>query len=100
MDYKNYVTKQLIKQVKDQIEDCDDNTFALVLINTKHPDYESVFDDLEMNHSFSTWGWGEEGEYSIRFLSGSNLDVSSANLKSILKDVYVDSCELPVSIID
>ena len=53
-----------------------------------------------MNHSFSTWGWGEEGEYSIRFLSGSNLDVSSANLKSILKDVYVDSCELPLSIID
>ena len=42
MDYKNYVNKQLIKQVKDQIEDCDDNTFALVLINTKHPDYESV----------------------------------------------------------
>ena len=53
MDYKKYLDKQLINQVKEQIEDNDENTFALVLINEQHSDYESVFDDLEMNHNFS-----------------------------------------------
>ena len=97
MDYKNYVTKQLIKQVKDQIEDCDDNTFALVLINTKHPDYESVFDDLEINHNFTAIGSSKEGEYTLRIISGNNRDVSIENLKKILKDVCIDCCEIPLN---
>lgn len=98
MDYKQYLNKELINQVKEQIEENEENTFALVLINERHDDYESVFDDLEMNHNFFTIPWTEEGEYSIRFLSGYNLDVTQANLKSILKDVYIDSCEVPLSI--
>ena len=98
MDYTKYLDKQLINQVKEQIEDNDENTFALVLINEQHSDYESVFDDLEMNHNFFTIPWAEEGEYSIRFLSGYNLDVTPSNLKSILKDVYIDSCEVPLSV--
>jgi hypothetical protein len=99
MDYKKYLDKHLVNQVKEQIEENDENTFALVLINEQHSDYESVFDDLEMNHNFFTIPWGEEGEYSIRFLSGYNLDVSVNNLKAILKDVYIDSCVIPLSII-
>lgn len=98
MEYKKYLDKQLVSQVKEQIEENDENTFALVLINENHADYENVFDDLEMNHNFFTIPWSEEGEYSIRFLSGYNLDVSESNLKSILKDVYIDSCEVPLSI--
>jgi hypothetical protein len=99
MDYKKYLDKHLVNQVKEQIEENDENTFALVLINEQHSDYNSVFDDLEMNHYFTTIPWVEEGEYSIRFLSGYNLDVSANNLKAILKDVYIDSCEVPLNII-
>jgi hypothetical protein len=51
-----------------------------------------------MNHNFFTTQWGYEDEYSIRFLSGQNLDTSSNNLRRILKDVYIDSCEIPLSV--
>ena len=99
MEYKKYLDKYLINQVKEKIEEYEENSFALVIVNDKHADFDSVFDDLEMNHYFFTTHWGEEGEYSIRFLSGSNLDCTSENLKKILKDVYIDSCEIPISII-
>ena len=99
MNYQNYLDEDLINQVKESIEDYDHNTFALVLINDQHPEYESVFDDLEMNHNFYTMNWKAEKEYSVRYLSGFDLDVSQINLKSILKDVYNDSCVVPSCIV-
>ena len=51
-----------------------------------------------MNHYFFTSKWDDEDEYSIRFLSGQNLDASPDNLRRILKDVYIDSCEIPLSV--
>ena len=98
MDYKDYLDKKLVNQVKEQIEENDENAFALVLIKTKNEKFDLVFDDLEMNHHFTTFHWSDEGDNSIRFISGYNVDVSSNNLKSILKDVYIDSCEVPLSI--
>ena len=98
MDYKDYLNKDLIKQVKEQIEENDENAFALVLINSKHENFDTVFDDLEMNHYFTTFHWLDQGDNTIRFISGYNVDVSANNLKSILKDVYIDSCEVPLSI--
>jgi len=98
MDYKDYLDKKLVNQVKEQIEENDENAFALVLINTKNEKFDLVFDELEMNHHFTTFHWSDEGDNSIRFISGYNVDVSANNLKSILKDVYIDSCEVPLSI--
>ena len=98
MEYTKYLDKKLVNQVKEQIEENDENTFALVLINTKHEKFDLVFDDLEMNHHFTTFHWSDEGENSIRFISGYNVNVSSINLKEILKDIYIDSCEVPLSI--
>lgn len=98
MDYKKYLDKRLVNQVKEQIEENDENIFAFILINSKHENFDVVFDDLEMNHSFTTFHWLEEGDNTIRFISGYNLDVSANNLKYILKDVYIDSCEIPLSI--
>jgi hypothetical protein len=51
-----------------------------------------------MNHNFFTTQWGNEGEYFLQFLSGHNVDASSDNLKKILKDVYIDSCEIPLNV--
>ena len=62
MNYQNYLDKDLINQVKESMEEDDHNTFALVLINDQHPEYESVFDDLEMNHNFYTMNWKAEEE--------------------------------------
>jgi hypothetical protein len=99
MNYNKYLDDRLKEQIKEQIEENEDNVFALVLINEKSANFENVFDDLEMNHNFFTTQWGDEDEYSIRFLSGQNLDASSDNLRKILKDVYIDSCEIPLSAI-
>ncbi len=99
MNYNKYLDNRLIEQIKEQIEEREDNVFALVLINDKSVNFENVFDDLEMNHYFFTSKWGDEDEYSIRFLSGQNLDASLDNLRRILKDVYIDSCEIPLSAI-
>jgi len=99
MDFKKYLNKDLINQVKEQIEENDENVFALVLINSKHEKFDEVFDDLEMNHCFTTFHWLEEGDNSIRFISGHNVNVSVSNLKSILKDVYIDSCEVPLNVV-
>ncbi len=98
MDYKKYLDKKLVNQVKEQIEENDENTFALVLINFNHENFDKVFDDLEMNHGFTTFHWSDEGDNSIRFISGYNVDVTPDNLKSILKEVYIDSCEVPLSV--
>jgi len=98
MDYKDYLDKKLVNQVKEQIEENDENAFALVLINTKNEKFDLVFDVLEMNHHFTSLHWSDEGDNSIRFIFGYNVDVSANNLKSILKDVYIDSCEVPLSI--
>ena len=99
MNYNKYLDDRLIEQIKEQIEENEDNIFALVLINEKSANFENVFDDLEMNHNFFTTQWGDEDEYSLQFLSGHNVDASSVNLKKILKDVYIDSCEIPLSAI-
>lgn len=98
MNYNKYLDDRLIEQIKEQIEENEDNVFALVLINEKSANFESVFDDLEMNHNFFTTHWSDEDQYSIRLLSGKNIDASSDNLRKILKDVYIDSCEVPLSI--
>jgi hypothetical protein len=68
------------------------------IINRAIQASDLVFDDLEMNHHCTTFHWSDEGENSIRFISGYNVNVSSINLKEILKDIYIDSCEVPLSI--
>ena len=97
MDYKQYLNEKLLAKVKEQIEENNDNTFALVLVNRKHDDYEIVFDDLEINHNFTAIGSSKEGEYTLRIISGNNRDVSIENLKKILKDVCIDCCEIPLN---
>lgn len=97
MDYIKYLDKSLIELIKEQIEDYEYNSFALVLVDYNHPSFDEVFDDLEYNHNFYNELIKELDGYSLRLLSGNNLNTSEINLKEILKDVYQDSCEIPLS---
>ena len=99
MEYKDFMNDDLIQTIKEQIEDYEYNSFALVLVDYNHPNFEDVFDDLEYNHNFFNELIKELDGYSLRLLSGNNLITSEINLKEILKDVYKDSCEIPLSTI-
>ena len=96
MEYKDFLNDDLIQTIKEQIEDYKYNSFALVLVDYNHPNFDDVFDDLEYNHNFFNELIKELGGYSLRLLSGNNLNTSEINLKEILKDVYQDSCEIPL----
>ena len=89
----------LIQTIKEQIEDYEYNSFALVLVDHNHPNFDDVFDDLEYNHNFLNELIKELDGFSLRLLSGDNLNTSEINLKEILKDVYQDSCVIPLSAI-
>jgi hypothetical protein len=97
MDYIKYLDNSLIELIKEQIQDYEYNTYALVLVDNNHPGFDEVFDDLEYNHNFFNELIKELNGYSLRLLFGKNLNTSEINLKKILKDVYQDSCEIPLS---
>ena len=42
MNYNKYLDNRLIEQIKEQIEEREDNVFALVLINDKSVNFENV----------------------------------------------------------
>lgn len=44
MDIKQFLTQELVNQVKEVIEDEDGNTFVLLKINQNHEDFEKTFD--------------------------------------------------------
>ena len=99
MEYKDFLNNDLIQTIKEQIEDYEYNSFALVLVDYNHPNFDNVLDDLEFNHNFLNELVKEVNGYSLRLLSGNNLNTSEINLKEILKDVYQDSCVIPLSAI-
>lgn len=99
MDFKDFLNGDLIQTIKEQIEDYEYNSFALVLVDNNHPNFDNVFDDLEFNQNFFNELIKEINGYSLRLLSGNNLNTSEINLKEILKDVYQDSCEIPLKAI-
>jgi hypothetical protein len=97
MEVKDFLNGDLIQTIKEQIEDYEYNSFALVLVDNNHPNFDNVFDDLEFNHNFFNELIKEINGYSLRLLSGNDLNTSEINLKEILKDVYQDSCEIPLN---
>lgn len=76
MDFKDFLNGDLIQTIKEQIEDYEYNSFALVLVDNNHPNFDNVFDDLEFNHNFFNELIKEINGYSLRLLSGNNLNTS------------------------
>ena len=97
MNYKEFLNEDLIETIKGQIEEFKQNSFGLVIVNEANENFNLRFDQLEMNHCFGTMPWSEVDGNSIHFLFGKNLNMAEENLSDILKEVYIDSCEIPLS---
>jgi hypothetical protein len=97
MNYNDYLNEELIETIKGQIEEFKQNSFGLVVVNESMAEFNLRFDQLETNHSFGTMPWSEIEGNSIHFLFGKNLNMTEENLRDILKEVYIDSCEIPLN---
>ena len=99
MNYIDFLNEELIETIKGQIEEFKQNSFGLVVVNESMEEFNLRFDQLETNHGFGTMPWSEIDENSIHFLFGKNLNMTEGNLRDILKEVYIDSCEIPLNVV-